>query len=43
VILFIITEINSGLEVGYLYIEENRSDDYFESEDFCDFVAGFEK
>jgi hypothetical protein len=43
VILFLITEVNSGLEGGYLYIEDYRSDDYFESEDFSYFVAGFEK
>jgi hypothetical protein len=40
-ILFIITEVNSAFEGGYLYIEDFRGDDYFESEDFCDFIAGF--
>jgi hypothetical protein len=40
-ILFIITEVNSAFEGGYLYIEDFGGDDYFESEDFCDFVAGF--
>ena len=40
-ILLIITEVNSAFEGGYLYIEDFRGDDYFESEDFCDFIAGF--
>ena len=40
-ILFIITEVNSAFDNGFLYNEDFRGDDFFESEEFCDFVAGF--
>jgi hypothetical protein len=40
-ILFIITEVNSAFDSGFLYVEDYRGDDFFESEEFCDFVAGF--
>jgi hypothetical protein len=41
IILFIITEVNSAFDSGFLYVEDFRGDDFFESEEFCDFVAGF--
>jgi len=40
-ILFIIEEVNNAFDGGYLYIDDFQGDDYFESEEFCDFVAGF--
>jgi hypothetical protein len=41
IILFIITEVNSAFDSGFLYVEDFRGDNFFESEEFCDFVAGF--
>jgi uncharacterized Zn finger protein len=40
-ILFIIEEVNNAFDGGYLYIDDFQGDDYFESEDFCDFISGF--
>ena len=40
-ILFIIEEVNHAFDSGYLYIEDFQGDDFFESAEFCDFVAGF--
>ncbi len=40
-ILFIIEEVNHAFDGGYLYIDDFQGDDFFESEEFCDFVAGF--
>lgn len=42
-ILFIIEEVNNAFEGGYLYVDEFQADDYFESEEFCDFVTGFSR
>ncbi len=40
-ILFIIEEVNHAFDSRYLYIEDFQGDDFFESAEFCDFVAGF--
>jgi hypothetical protein len=40
-ILFIIEEVNSAFDSGYLYLEDYQGDDFFESVEFCDFVAGY--
>lgn len=40
-ILFIIEEINQAFDGGYLYIDDFQGDDFFESEEFCDIVAGY--
>ncbi len=40
-ILFIIEEVNSAFDSGYLYLEDYQGDDFFESVEFCDFVSGF--
>ena len=40
-ILFIIEEVNSAFDSGYLYLEDYQGDDFFESVEFCDFVVGF--
>jgi len=40
-IIFIIEEVNSAFDSGYLYLEDYQGDDFFESVEFCDFVAGF--
>lgn len=42
-ILFIIEEVNNAFDGGYLYIDDFQADDYFESEEFCDFVMGFSR
>lgn len=40
-ILFIIESIGQAIDEGYLYIDNYYQEEYFESEDFCEFVSAF--
>lgn len=40
-LLFIIRNIEDAFNKGYLYIDNNYDDDFFESEAFCEYVIAF--
>ena len=42
-LLFIIREIENAFNEGYLYIDDYSGDDYFESDDFCEYVIAYVK
>jgi len=42
-LLFIIRSIESAFNEGYLYIDNYYGDEYFESEEFCEYVIAFVK
>ncbi|MBW6480235.1 MAG: SWIM zinc finger family protein, partial [Bacteroidales bacterium] len=42
-ILFIIRGIDAAFDDGYLYIDNYYGDEYFESEEFCDYVISYVK
>lgn len=42
-LLFIIRSIETAFDEGYLYIDDYSGDDYFESDDFCEYVIAYVK
>jgi hypothetical protein len=42
-ILFIIRSVETAFNEGYLYIDDYSGDDYFESEEFCEYVIAYVK
>ncbi len=42
-LLYIIRSIGNAFNEGYLYIDDYSGDDYFESEDFCEYVIAYVK
>jgi len=42
-ILFIIRSIDAAFDEGYLYIDDHYGDEYFESEEFCEYVIDYVK
>jgi len=42
-LLFIIRSVETAFDEGYLYIDNYNGDDYFESEDFCEYVIAYVK
>ena len=42
-ILFIIRNVETAFNDGYLYIDDYSGDEYFESDDFCEYVIAYVK
>jgi len=42
-ILFIIRSVETAFNEGYLYIDDYYGDEYFESDDFCEYVIAYVK
>ncbi len=42
-LLFIIRSIETAFNEGYLYIDDYSGDEYFESDDFCEYVIAYVK
>ena len=42
-ILFIIRSVETAFNEGYLYIDDYSGDEYFESDDFCEYVIAYVK